>query len=228
MSKRTITALCALCLLAPFAVSQAVPYDANIGVATDSTGKVSIASKGRDVRDVLYDLFTQGKRNFVVQGEVHANLYLSLQGVTFDQALGIVLRQTKLEYRVKDGVTYIAKDFPADEPSSQQTGEDAKVTDAQSAATSKTTSAAPASSKVDLSKKVSVKESKIALRDLIKTFSNQTGIDIVVAHDVKDYRMDVNLQNKTLKYALEVIAKGARLQFYVRDSGDVLVENKVG
>ena len=221
MSTKLITALCAICVLAPFAAAQ-TKIDQNIGVETNSAGKVSISSKGRDVRDVLYDLFSQGKRNFVVQGEVHANLYLSLQDVTFDRAFGIVMQLTGLECQAREGVTYIRK---------QSAGKDAN--DSWDKSERPATKAAPgpsgaglAPSGPDLNKKITVKETKIALRDLMHLLSNQTGIDIVVAHDVKDYKLDATLVGKTLKYALDTITKSARLQFYVRDSGDVLVENK--
>lgn len=211
---RNLTALAALCALAPLALAQD-PGNANIGVATSSAGKVTITSKGRDVRDVLYDLFHQSKKNFVIVGEARANLYLNLEGVDFDQAFGIILRQVGLQSWVDGEITYIGKNRPAGASSASENS-------ATRPETAKATKPGP-----DLDKKITVKLTKVTFKELLKEFTNQTGIDFVVAHDVKEFRLDADLTGKSLKYALDLITKQVGLQYYALESGAVLVEHKV-
>jgi len=208
-----LTALVALCALAPFACAQEA-NNANIGVSTSATGLVSISSKGRDVRDVLYDLFHQSKRNFVIVGETRASLYLNLEGVAFDNALAIILRQTGLGARLDSDVTYIGKDLP--QWSHGSSGKEASVPPAK-----------PKPAGPDMSKSISLKLTKVTFKDLLKELTSQTGVDFVIARDVREFRLDADLKDKSLKYALDLITKQAGLQYYALDSGAILVERKV-
>lgn len=212
-----LTALVALCALAPFACAQET-NNANIGVSTSAAGLVSVSSKGRDVRDVIYDLFHQSKKNFVIVGEARANLYLNLEGVAFDNALRIILKQTGLGARVEGEVTYIGKDLPQWTQGSNA-GLEANAPPAQ---TTKPKIVGP-----DMSKSINVKLTKVTFKELLKEFTSQTGIDFVIAHDVKEFKLDAELKDKSLKYALDLITKQAGLQYYALNSGAILVEHKV-
>lgn len=216
---KPLTALIALCALAPLALAQD-PGNANIGVSTSASGKVTISSKGRDVRDVLYDLFHQSKKNFVIVGETRGTLYLNLADVDFTRALNIILEQTGLKMQDGGDVVYIGKDLKT--PNSGG-GLEANIPGKQTPGKA-TTKTAPAP---DLALKVNVKLTKVTFKDLLKEFTDQTGVDFVLSHDVKEFRLDADLKDKSLKYALDLITKSAGLQYYALDSGSILVELKV-
>ncbi|MBS1707976.1 MAG: hypothetical protein JSS65_04560 [Armatimonadetes bacterium] len=230
---RKLTTLIALCALVPLASGQD-KNNANIGVETSATGKVTISSKGREVRDVLYDLFTQSKKSFVIESETKGNLYLSLTDVPFEQALTIVLKQTDLCCWMDGDIAYIRKAssmsagldantnpqrvFESKKPKATETPQKPKAADKPKV------TKAPA---LDLDKPITVNLTKVGLREVMKELSKQTDIEIVVAKDVKDYKLDAHLEGKTLRYALELITKSAKLQFGTTDYGAVLVEHKV-
>src|SRR4026207_563488 len=84
------------------------PGDTGVSIVQES-GLVTIASKGTDVRNVLFDLFSQSKKSFVLEPNTHFVLYLALSGVQFDEALEIVCHTASLKYEINNDIYYISQ-----------------------------------------------------------------------------------------------------------------------
>lgn len=104
---RFLTVAAFLALTAPLALAGSLD-DSPSSVKVEEQ-KVTISAKGDDVRSVLFDLFKQSGKNFVLDAGVRFVLYLNLEGVAFDDALKIVLDQSDLGYETREGVFYIGK-----------------------------------------------------------------------------------------------------------------------
>lgn len=162
---------------------------------------VTINAKGEDVRDVLSSLFGQAKENFVVDPNVHYVLWLSLNKVDFDAALGIVCHTANLSAR-EDGRIWYVKQLPF-------THAPAKPTP-------------PPLTNKDLEKKVTLKFKKSSLKDVLANLTTQTTIPIVLDKTVPSFTLDAHLWHKSLKYALDVLTNATHLK-YKLDGAQVLV-----
>lgn len=213
-----ITLLCALLAAGPaFAqTTGTVPPPSNEVQVNAGSGLVSIASRGKDVRDVLFDLFDQTKKNFVLETGVRFYLYLNLKEVAFDEALAIVLRNAELEFEVQNGIYYINKakpNPPVPKPEvkvikPQPVTPLGKLTDA------------------DLQKRVTTKLAMTDIRAVFGEFSKQTGIKIEVSSNVPQYKLDAFLNATSLKYALDVITQAADLVYTRTDMKTILIDIK--
>jgi type II secretory pathway component HofQ len=171
-------------------------------VSIDEANIVTISSKGADVRSVLFDLFTQAKRSFVLEPEVRHVLYLALTGVEFEEALNIVCRTASLQYEVENGIYFVTKikagqKLPAADP------------------TKATATARPLGrlTEQDLQKRVSTRLSMADIRAVFAEFAKQTGIVIEVSDKVPNYKVDAYLIDTSLKYALDVVTRAAGLSY---------------
>src|ERR1044072_860195 len=70
---------------------------------------VSITAQSTDVRIVIADLFIQAKKNFVLQPGINFALFLSLDKVTFEDALDIVCKQANLTFIIKNDIYFVSK-----------------------------------------------------------------------------------------------------------------------
>jgi hypothetical protein len=180
-------------------------------------GKVTIASRGTDVRPVLFDLFTQSSRNFVLEPNIHFVLYLSLAGVEFDEALDIVCNLANLEYTLDNGIYFIGKrktgavDMTANKPNPTNPPQETKR--------GKLTEA-------ELNKRLTTRFTKTLLADVFKSFTQQTGFEIIVDKDVPLYRIDAFLIDTSLQYALDVIMKSTNLKYTLTDDKQVRISKK--
>lgn len=190
------------------------PDDSGVSIVQES-GLVTIASKGSDVRNVLFDLFSQSKKSFVLEPNIHFVLYLALTGVQFDEALEIVCHTASLKYEVSNDIYYISQGKqsevkvpakPKPEISPKPLG---KLTD-----------------KDLFEKKVTTRLPKADLRDVFSEFTKQTGIMIEVDKSVPAYKVDAYLVNTSLKYAIEVITRSAGLVCVRTDNKTLRIENK--
>jgi type II secretory pathway component GspD/PulD (secretin) len=177
------------------------------------TGLVTIASRGQDVRNVLFDLFDQAKKSFVLEPSVRHTLYLALSGVEFEEALSIVCAQAGLEYTLDNGIYFVAK-------AAQQ---------------AKPTTPAPAPAKPkplgkltdqDLQKKLTTRLAMADIRGVFAEFGKQTGITIEVAENVPKYKVDAYLVDTSLKYALDVVTRAAGLVYVRTDNRTIRIEVK--
>jgi len=177
-------------------------------VSTSQDGLVTISAKGSDVRVVLHDLFTQSKKSFVLETEDKRSLYLSLAGVDFEEALEIICKTANLSYEVQNGIYFLNRAKPKAAPTKEH-----------KAAVEKPKPDAPKYSAEDLNRRVNTKLPKTDLRAVMQEFAKQTGVPITVDASVPGYKLDAFLVNTSLKYAMDQIARAARLQYRVETGG---------
>ncbi len=184
----------------------------DVQVAKDS-GIVTIASKGQDVRNVLFDLFSQSKKSFVLEPNVRFVLYLALTGVQFEEALDIVCSTAKLQYEVNNGIYYVSR-IEKPEPTTPKV-----ITNPAPVAKPKITDE-------DLKKKVTTRLAKADIRAVFSEFSKQTDVQIEVDKAVPAYKVDAFLIGTSLKYAIDVVTKAAGLVVVRTDPSKLLIKMK--
>lgn len=186
---------------------------------TPST-KVTVSAKGTDVRSVLHELFTQQKKNYVLDPGVRFALYLSLSDVEFDQALAIVCRNASLKYEIKDGIYFM----------SRKAAEPAPVTTVAKSQQPKPVAVKPEPEKpkgtIPMSvfqKRVTTRFSKVPIRDLFADIAKQVGVEIEVDKSVPNYKLDAYLIDTSLKYAIDQINWGAGLAYKLTNNKSILI-----
>lgn len=157
--------------------------------------QVTVSSKGQDVRDVLASMFEQKKASFVIEPNIHFALWLSLNSIDFDEALGIVCHTAKLNAQQNDGIWYITK---------------ASDTPAKPSAPAK-----PPVTAADLGKTVTTRLYKAELSDVMAKLSSETKVSIVVDKNVPAYKLDAVLTKTTLEYALKRITNATHLSYQI-------------
>lgn len=187
------------------------------GVGRESTGLVTIAARGTDVREVLFDLFDQEGKNFVLQPNIRFVLYLSLAGVEFDEALAIVCQLAELQYDVQNGIYFIGRRTGNAPVAPVQVIRDPEPAPAPPRPTGRI-------SEQELQARLTTRLARTDLREVIEEFTRQTGIKIEVADDVPRYAIDAFLINTSLKYSLDVITRAANLRYVLTDFRTVRIE----
>lgn len=186
----------------------------------DPTGVklVTVSSKGKDVRGVLYDLFEQAEQSFILDPKIDFTLYLSLRDVGFEEALGAILNIAALESELQNGI-YFIKPRPVEAgplpkpPVGSGTGKPAlpvgRLTDEDLKAV-----------------KVTTKFEKTDLRVVFAEFEKQTGIRLEVTNNVPDYKIDAFINNKNLLDTLLMITKATGLTFRKSEFRSIIVDRK--
>lgn len=174
------------------------------------TKNVSISSRGNDVRTVLYDLFTQTGKNFIIEVGIPYSLHLHLQNVSFDSAIDLICQSAGLTYRIQDG-TYIFSKAPSGKPV-------AKMVEMVSGETLDTKT---------LSRKVNLKLEKVDLRTACDEMTRQTGVPIEIAENVGSFRINAFLTDTPLKSALQAITEPANLKYSLTSHGTILISKKI-
>jgi len=164
---------------------------------------VSVASKGDDVRVVLHDLFTQVKKNYVLESDIRHSLFLSLTDVEFEEALAIICKSARIGYEVQNGIYFFAR--VATKPAPPQAKPLGKLPESV------------------LQKTVTVRLPKTDLRAVLAAFTQQTGVKIEADASVPLYKLDVFLSKTSLKYSLDVICRAAGLKYSFTNSLSILI-----
>lgn len=68
---------------------------------------VKVSAKGDDVRAVVHDLFQQVKKNYILDPEVKAQIFMALNDVEFDEAFELICKTAGLTYEVQNGIYFI-------------------------------------------------------------------------------------------------------------------------
>lgn len=174
---------------------------------------VSISAKATDVRSVISDLFTQAKKNFVLQPGVQFALYLSLNNVEFEEALNIICKQANLQFDIQNGIYYVSKAKPPVV---------APVTPPQPKGTL---------DKAVLDKTLTTKMYKTDIRIVFAAFAKQTDVTLDVDKSVPNFKLDAILLKTSLKYALDKVTEATGLKYKFTDKLSILIykpdENKV-
>ena len=197
--------LAALVLLPSLACAQAAPL------------RVSVDSRGDDVREVIATLFAQAHRPYALDASIKGRLYVALDRMPFAKALGVVLTQAGLVAREEDGVTMIV---PAPMPAAASL---------PSAAVVKKPAPVPASqppkpsiTKANLARRVTTRLSHAPLADVFATLTEQTRTPIELDPSVPAYRVDAFFVKSSLGYALGRVCKAAGLAYEVEE-GKIVV-----
>ncbi len=181
-------------------------------------GLVTIASKGADVRSVLFDLCTQSKKNFVLEPNVYFILYLSLAGVEFEEALNIVCNTSSLEYQIENDIYFISKKKASVVPQPKPTTIAPVVT--------KPTPKRGKLTAADLEARLTTRFSKTPITDVFKAIAEQTGVEIVIDKDVPAFQLDAYLIDTSLQYALDVLCRSTGLLYSLTDDKQVRISKK--
>jgi hypothetical protein len=196
------------------AAPQATPAQT---VDTTPEGQVTIASRGQDVRQVLHDLFDQAGRNYVIESVPRIELFLSLTGVEFEEALQIICQIASLEVDVQNGIYYVTRRPP--QP---------RLSVNPGPAAAGPAAAAPARPRgrlpdTVLQRRVTSRFTRTDLRTVIADLARQTNVRIRVAEDVPRYLLNASLVNASLGYGLDLIAQAANLEYEFTDEQSIVL-----
>ena len=75
-----------------------------------------------------------------------------------------------------------------------------------------------------LARRITGRFSKAPIRQVLETFAFQSGVKIEIDPSVPFYKLDVVLNNTSLKYALDQVTKAAGLVYRLSDHGTIMVE----
>lgn len=229
---KLVTPLLAILLTS---MAWANPQDAETKSPVSTEGTyVSVSSKGDDVRSVLYDMFQQSGKNFVLDAGVRFVLYLNLEKVSFQEALDIVVTNAEIGYEVKNDVYYIGKNrktvkLPDAKPTNQPEQKPANkpVIPPPLPDENPATEKPPVTKKLDesvLQNRLTTRYSITPIRKVFTEFTRQTNVKIEIDAAVPDYKLDAFLIDTSLKYALDVICDAAKLKWSFTDHGTIKVE----
>lgn len=183
-------------------------------VKTAADGSVTINSGGRDARLIVHSLFTQAKKSYVLQPLPFRQLHLNLESVPFEEALQIVCKLGQFQVEVKNGIYFISKDPNAVKSDTLFSKVPDRIEKPTTAAAAQPSTKLPHSV---LGKKITTRMQKTDIREVFADFANQTGINIEVAANVPQYKIDAFLIDTSLMYSLNVINKAAGLKFRFTD-----------
>jgi len=213
----------AILILLPLA---ALGLSVDEGTVKTSPTSISISAKGSDVRAVLHDLFTQAKKNYVIESVPRTELFLSLSSMDFDETVEIVCRLAGLTYEVQNDIYYISKKRPAITP----------TTNSNNNSNGSSTSAKPQPvapvrtgklSEEVLKRSVSGTFSKVTVADVFKRLGEQAKITIEIDPSVPKYKLDFKLNSTSLGYALRVLKEKLKLEVVFTDRQTLLIIPKV-
>ncbi len=234
--------LLTLCLLPMMVLAQEGKSTGSEIESVTLTGKkVSISAKGLDVRSVLYDLFRQTGRNFVIDQGVRYVLYLNLNEVEFSEALHVVLKQAELGYETKNDIFYIGNNRPKTfklpiepktnpapaHPAEKTTPVKPTEKKPEDHKPAETKPAVPTQKKLsaqDLQRRLTTRLSMADIRDVFAEFGKQSKIKIEVDPAVPYYKIDAFLIDTSLKYALDVVTEAAKLKYTLTENGTIRIE----
>lgn len=188
-------------------------------VKTQGT-QITISSKGADVRSVLHDLFTQAKKNFVLENLSRSELYLSLNTMDFDETLEIVCRLANLTYEIQNDIYYFTKVRPIQAPSTRPANSATPPNPAAEAAKIGKLSEAV------LKRSVSGTYTKQDLRAVIKNLADQAKVVVEIDDRIPLYKLDFKLNPTSLGYALKTIADRLKLEVVFSDRQTLLLQPK--
>jgi hypothetical protein len=189
--------------------------------------KVTVVSRGNDIRLVLTNIFAQAKRSLILQSNIQYSLYLSLQDTDFEKAVSVICEQAGLKFDVRDGIyhVYTKKNAP-DTPAAIPTMEGEKFDSKPEPFTASTAGKKGKLSLTVLKRKVTTKLAKAPIGAVLEELGAQAGVKIELGDNVPAYRMDAVLTHTTLRYALEQVTRVAKLTYTFTDHQTILVDSR--
>lgn len=180
-------------------------------VSLTPEGIVSISSKGKDVRDVLTDLFNQSKKNFVVEGVPRTELFLALSNIEFEESLQIICRVANLNYELQNGIYYIYKigavrnSMPGVNNATTPQKQVGRLSDAV------------------LKKKFTTRFNKTDFKEVVKAISKQTDVSLEIDASVPSRMVDAFLIDTTLKQGLDMLTNALGLEYKFTENMSILI-----
>ncbi len=247
--KSTIQTLAILVSFMGVATS-AVAAGEDLGASPSSRSEayiqnITLRSKGGDAREVISQLFEQSGQEYVIEANVKQNIYLSISDVPFGTALDILSRLADVSFLKKKGVWYVVKARAASPTPGATTGSaaqkivpspkpaaktkaDAKVEPMGAQNQSPTPEKNPMvvrNQRIQspLAKRVLTRMTKADIRAVFTEFAMQTGVEIIVAEDVPNLKLDAFMLETSLKYALDEICKATKLKYQLTPGKTVLI-----
>lgn len=179
-------------------------------VETSDKGTVTITSSGKDVREILTLVFSQAKKNFVLEKTPRFDLFLALNNVDFEETLQIICNVADLQYEIQNGIYFIKK-----------AAAKGLITNSQAP-----TTPGKLQGKLNdsvLAKKVTTRISKTDFRDVIKNIAKQTDVWIETESTLSPKVIDAFLIDTTLKQALDMITQALGLDYKFTENQSILI-----
>ena len=177
--------------------------------------RISLDSRGDDVREVLATLFAQANKPYALDAAIKGKLYVKLDRFPYAKALGVVLSQAGLQAKDKDGVTMIS---PIPVPPAPKT---APVKPVVAKPLPPKPAVGPVPTAV-LARRVTTRARRAPLADVLASLGEQAKVEIEVDPSVPAYRVDAFFIKTSLKYALDRVCKAANLRYEFSD-GKIVV-----
>lgn len=192
------------------------------GFAQDTKPTVSINAKGDDVRSVVHDLFKQSGKNYVLSPGVRFVLYLSLDKVSFEDALSLICKNANLKFEIQKDVYHIANIPPKVEP--KPIIEEKPIIIEKAPVVKEPVKPKGVLPNGVLAKRVTTRIQKREIREVMAALAQQSGVTIEVSEDVPEFKLDAFLINTSLKFALDEITKATKLKYRFTDSLSIAIE----
>lgn len=212
---KKIAIICAGLCLALTALGQT----SESGVSVDGELKVTVTSNGDDVRKVLFQMFSQAKKNFIVETGLYFSLTLNLSNVPFETALGFICKNAGMAYRIENDVYVFHK--PEKQPLKTQ---ETKTVSGQTSAPPQNAAPKTLDPSV-LNKTINTRLEMADIRDVFREFTKQTGVPIEVDKRVKSLKVNAYMIETSLRFALNSITQTAKLMYTFTDRGTILVSD---
>jgi type II secretory pathway component GspD/PulD (secretin) len=174
--------------------------------------KVSLDARGEDIREVLATLFAQAKKPYALDAAIKGKLYVKLDAMPYEKALAVVLAQSGLVAKNREGVVMIS---PAKAPTAPAVKPTAPV---KTPVAPKVAEAKPLAEKVALGRRVTTRLTRAPLADVFASFDKQTKVKIEMDTSVPAYRVDAFFVGSSLRYAMDQICKAAGLRYEFADN----------
>lgn len=196
--------------------------------------RISLDARGEDVREVLATLFAQSKKPYALDASIKGKLYVKIDALPYEKALGIVLTQAGLFAKDRDGVVMISATpiaapaakptlKPTDKPADKATEKPiAKTTDTKTATMKPVDTKPTEITAATYARKVTTRLTKATLADVFKAFGDQADVTIELDPTVPAYRVDAFFVKTSLKYGLNRVCKAAGLK-YTATNGKIVV-----
>lgn len=167
--------------------------------------RVSLDARGEDVREVLATLFAQAHKTYALDASIKGKLYVKLDAVPYEKALEIVLAQSGLVAKSKDGILIVSP-VPTPAPVAKP---------ATAPVVKKPVAAPPAITPATFARKVTTRLNRKPLADVFAAFGEQAKVKIELDPSVPAYKIDAFFVKTSLKYALDRVCKAAGLRYAV-------------
>lgn len=171
---------------------------------------VSVASNGNDVRTVLFNLFSQSKKSFVLGIKQKQPLFLNLQDVEFEEALALVCQISHFSYNIQNGIYYISEK-PIVEKAKQEGDLNPEIETQRRL------------SPTVLNKAVTLNLRGTELNKVFDAIGKQLKIKIETHKNVPAYKIDAVLKAKSLKTALSMLTEKIGLKYEFTDRMSILI-----